>query len=105
MHASSSKRSRSNNTGADAGASLDPSKRQKSLASNKTLSGLERVVSLGTVLQCVDTRADKEGSFDAAVGQPPATVHEVTQGRRVMLREWPLSSTRVVSGCTGTASF
>jgi len=37
-------------------------------------------VSLSTVLRCVDTRADKEGSFDAAVGQRPATVHEVTEG-------------------------
>ena len=37
-------------------------------------------MSLSTVLRCVDTRADKEGSFDAAVGQRSATVHEVTEG-------------------------
>ena len=35
---------------------------------------------MGTVLQCVDRRCDREGSFDAAVGQRSATVHEVTEG-------------------------
>ena len=48
--------------------------------SGKRLKSLERVLSLGTVLQCVDHRCDGEGSFDAAVGQRPATVHEVTEG-------------------------
>ena len=39
---------------------------------------------MGTVLQCVDRRCDREGSFDAAVGQRPATVHEVTEGERCL---------------------
>ena len=48
--------------------------------STKRLKSLERVLSVGTVLQCVDSQCDKEGPFDAAVGQMPATVHEVTEG-------------------------
>ena len=68
------KRSRPQNSGVDSPAIAKTSKRQRGAR------GLERVVSLSTVLQCVDTRADKEGSFDAAVGQRPATVHEVTEG-------------------------
>lgn len=68
------KRSRPQDNGVDSPAVAESSKRQKGSC------GLERVVSLSTVLQCVDTRADKEGSFDAAVGQRPATVHEVTEG-------------------------
>lgn len=48
--------------------------------SGKRLKSLERVLSVGTVLQCVDRRCDREGPFDAAVGQRPPTVHEVTQG-------------------------
>lgn len=35
---------------------------------------------MGTVLQCVDRRCDREDSFDAAVGQRPTTVLEVTEG-------------------------
>ncbi|KAA6418061.1 MAG: hypothetical protein FRX49_11978 [Trebouxia sp. A1-2] len=72
--AGTAKRSRPQNNGADSPAVAESSKRQKGLC------GLERVVSLSTVLRCVDTRADKEGSFDAAVGQRSATVHEVTEG-------------------------
>ncbi len=68
------KRSRPQNNGVDSPAVAESSKRQKGSC------GLERVVSMSTVLRCVDTRADKEGSFDAAVGQRPATVHEVTEG-------------------------
>ncbi len=68
------KRSRPQNNGVDSPAVAETSKRQKGSC------GLERVVSMSTVLRCVDTRADKEGSFDAAVGQRPATVHEVTEG-------------------------
>ena len=68
------KRSRPQNNGVDSPAVAENSKRQRGSC------GLERVVSLSTVLRCVDTRADKEGSFDAAVGQRPATVHEVTEG-------------------------
>ena len=48
--------------------------------STKRLKSLERVLSVGTVLQCVDKRCDRDGPFDAAVGQRPATVHEVTEG-------------------------
>ncbi|KAL0045119.1 hypothetical protein WJX82_008943 [Trebouxia sp. C0006] len=72
--AGTAKRSRPQNNGVDSPAVAETSKRQKGSC------GLERVVSMSTVLRCVDTRADKEGSFDAAVGQRPATVHEVTEG-------------------------
>ena len=48
--------------------------------STKRLKSLERVLSVGTVLQCVDKRCDRDCPFDAAVGQRPATVHEVTEG-------------------------
>lgn len=72
--AGTAKRSRPQNSGVDSPAVAKTSKRQRGAC------GLERVVSLSTVLRCVDTRADKEGSFDAAVGQRPATVHEVTEG-------------------------
>ena len=43
-------------------------------------SRMERVVSLGTVLRCVDTRSDCNGSLDDAVGERPPTVHEMTEG-------------------------
>ena len=65
---------RTDQGGADSAAKSDSAKRQKSV------SGLERVVSVGTVLRCVDRRSDKEESFDSAIGQQPATVHEVTAG-------------------------
>lgn len=44
-------------------------------------SRMERVVSLGTVLRCVDTRSDCNGSLDDAVGERPPTVHEMTEGQ------------------------
>ncbi len=76
------KRSRPQTSGADSPPNAESalSKRQKGPASHRGHSGLERLVSLGTVLQCVDTKNDREGSFDSAVGQRPATVHEVTAG-------------------------
>lgn len=68
------KRDRPKLNAADLAAQAETSKR------HKCQFGLERVVSMGTVLHCVDTRADREGPFDAAVGQRPSTVHEVTAG-------------------------
>lgn len=75
MFTGAAKRSRPQPHSADSPAAAETNKRHRALC------GLDRVVSLGTVLQCVDTRDDKQGSFDAAVGQLPATVLEVTQGR------------------------
>ena len=44
---------------------------------------------MGTVLQCVDRRCDRDGSFDAAVGQRPATVLEVTEGEcHLLALDW-----------------
>ena len=79
LDAGKSKRDRDAQSAVDSASKAGSAKRQKS--STLMSSGLERVVSLGTVLRCVDTRSDKEGSFDAAVGQQPATVHEVTAGK------------------------
>lgn len=50
------------------------SKRQKR-------SRMERVVSMGTVLQCVETHTDRQDNLDDAVGEIPATVHEMTEGK------------------------
>ena len=43
-------------------------------------SRMERVVSIGTALRCVDRETERNGSFDDAVGELPATVHEMTEG-------------------------
>ena len=43
-------------------------------------SRIERVVSVGTVLRCVDTHPDGDGNLDDAVGELPSTVHEMTEG-------------------------
>ena len=66
-------RTRSREEEADSSDGSNGSKRQKR-------SRIERVVSLGTVLRCVDTHTDEEGNLDDAVGEIPATVHEMTEG-------------------------
>lgn len=67
-------RTRSREEEADSSDGSNGSKRQKR-------SKMERVVSLGTVLRCVDTHTDREGTLDEAVGERPATVHEMTEGQ------------------------
>lgn len=59
---------------------------------------MERVVSMGTVLRCVETHTDRQDNLDDAVGEIPATVHEMTEGAAAALQ-----ARRTSTECTADA--